>query len=77
MNEAKFAPKTKGKFILNFATGEISLIDTNRLTDLIDELLKLSLRDVMVCFLINEWHCLPLLIILLAYLHGTTFLLLH
>ena len=54
MNEAMFASKTKGKCVLNSAMGEISLIDANRLGDLIDELLKLPLRDAMVCFVINE-----------------------
>ena len=74
MNEAKFTPKTKRTCVLNLAMGEISLIDVNRLRDLIDELFKLPLRDVMVCCVIDEHHYLPLLIILLTYLHGTIFL---
>ena len=54
MNEAKFAPKTKGNCILNLAMGEMNPIDSNRLENLIDELLELPLRDVMVCFVIYE-----------------------
>ena len=54
MNEAKFAPKTKGNCILNLAMGEMSLIDANRLGNLIEELLKLPLRDAMICFVIYE-----------------------
>ena len=50
----KFAPKTKGNCVLNLAMREIRLIDANRLGNLIEELLKLPLRDVMVCFVIDE-----------------------
>ena len=54
MNEAKFAPKTKRNCVLNLAIGKISLIDANRLGNLIYELLELPLRDAMVCFVIEE-----------------------
>ena len=54
MNEAKFALKTKGNCILKLAIGEMSLIDANRLRNLIDELLESSFRDVMVCCVIDE-----------------------
>ena len=54
MNEAKFAPKTKGNCILNLAMREMSLIDANRLGIFIDELLELPLRDAMICFVIYE-----------------------
>ena len=54
INEAKFTPKTKRNCVLKLVMGETSLIDANRLENLLDELLELSLRDVMVCFVMDE-----------------------
>ena len=54
MNESKFDPKTKENCVLNLAIGEISLIDADRLGDLMDELLKLPRKDAIVCCVIDE-----------------------